>query len=71
MARLGEIRLPSLVVVGGEDRLTPPKYSDYLARSLADAKLEVIERAGHFVSLEQPDAVNRAVRDFLGRLGPS
>jgi pimeloyl-ACP methyl ester carboxylesterase len=71
IARLGEIRLPSLVVVGGEDRLTPPKYSDYLARSLADAKLEVIERAGHFVSLEQPDAVNRAVRDFLGRLGPS
>jgi pimeloyl-ACP methyl ester carboxylesterase len=71
MARLGEIRLPSLVVVGGEDRLTPPKYSEYLTRSLPGAKLEVIERAGHFVSLEQPDFVNRAVRDFLGKLGPS
>ena len=71
MARLGEIRLPALVVVGSEDRLTPPKYSEYLVRSLAGAKLEVIERAGHFVSLEQPDAVNRALRDFLGRLGRS
>jgi pimeloyl-ACP methyl ester carboxylesterase len=66
MGRLGEIQLPALVVVGDQDRLTPPKYSEYLARSLARAKLECIERAGHFVSLEQPDAVNRALRDFLG-----
>jgi pimeloyl-ACP methyl ester carboxylesterase len=71
MGRLSEIELPALVVVGEQDRLTPPKYSEYLVRSLAKAKLERIERAGHFVSLEQADAVNRALRDFLGTFGRS
>ena len=71
MGRLGEIHLPTLVVVGAEDRLTPPKYSEYLVRSLAGAKLERIEGAGHFVSLEQADAVNRALREFLGTFGRS
>ena len=66
MDRLGEIRLPTLVVVGEEDRLTPPKYAEFLARSIASARLARIAGAGHFVSLEQPDEVNRAVRDFLG-----
>jgi pimeloyl-ACP methyl ester carboxylesterase len=71
MGRLGEIQLPALVVVGEQDRLTPPKYSEYLVRSLPRAKLERIERAGHFVSLEQADAVNRALRDFLCTCGRS
>jgi pimeloyl-ACP methyl ester carboxylesterase len=66
MDRLGEVRLPTLVVVGEEDRLTPPKYAEFLARSIAGARLARIARAGHFVSLEQPDEVNRAIRDFLG-----
>jgi pimeloyl-ACP methyl ester carboxylesterase len=64
--RLGEIRLPTLAVVGEEDRLTPPKYAEFLARNIAGARLVRIPHAGHFVSLEQPDEVNRAIRDFLG-----
>lgn len=66
MDRLGEIRLPTLAVVGEEDRLTPPKYAEFLVRSIANAQLARIPRAGHFVSLEQPDEVNQAIRDFLG-----
>jgi pimeloyl-ACP methyl ester carboxylesterase len=68
MGRLGEIRLPTLVVVGEDDRLTPPKYAEFLARGIAGAQLARIPRAGHFVSLEQPANVNRAIRDFLGGL---
>jgi pimeloyl-ACP methyl ester carboxylesterase len=68
MDRLGEIRLPTLVVVGEEDRLTPPKYAEFLARSIASARLVRIPHAGHFVSLERPDEVNQAIRDFLGGL---
>ena len=37
MGRIGEIQLPAVVVVGDQDRLTPPKYSEYLVRSLVGA----------------------------------
>jgi pimeloyl-ACP methyl ester carboxylesterase len=67
MERLGDIRLPTLVVVGEDDRLTPPKYAEFLVRSIAGAQLVRIPGAGHYVSLEQPAEVNRAIRDFLGR----
>lgn len=66
MNRLGEIRLPTLVVVGEDDRLTPPKYAEFLTGKIAGARLVRIPRAGHFVSLEQPDEVNRAIGEFLG-----
>jgi len=69
MERIGEIRLPTLVIGGEEDVLTPPKYAEFLARKITGARLARIPRAGHFVSLEQPDEVNRAIRDFLVGLG--
>jgi pimeloyl-ACP methyl ester carboxylesterase len=65
MERLGEIRLPAIAIVGEEDRLTPPKYAEFLVARLAGARLVRVPSAGHFVSLEQPDEVNRAIRDFL------
>lgn len=65
MARLGEIRLPALVVVGEDDRLTPPRYAEFLARGIPGARLCRIPAAGHFVCLEQPDAVNHAIGRFL------
>jgi pimeloyl-ACP methyl ester carboxylesterase len=68
MARLGEIRLPALVVVGEDDRLTPPRYAELLARGIAGARLSRIPRAGHYVSLEQPEAVNHAIGNFLADL---
>lgn len=68
MGRVGEIRLPTLVVVGEDDQLTPPKYAEFLARAIPGARLARIEGAGHYVSLEQPDEVNRVIRDFLATL---
>jgi 3-oxoadipate enol-lactonase len=68
MPRLGEIHLPALVLVGEDDRLTPPKYSEFLARDIPGARLARIPRAGHYVTLEQPDEVNRALRAFLAGL---
>lgn len=66
--RVGRIRLPALVVVGEEDVLTPPRFSEFLAAEIPGARLVGIPRAGHYVSLEQPDAVNRAMRTFLTNL---
>jgi pimeloyl-ACP methyl ester carboxylesterase len=65
MDRLDEIRQPALVIVGEEDRLTPPKYAEFLARKITGARLVRIAHAGHFVPLEQPGEVNRAICDFL------
>jgi pimeloyl-ACP methyl ester carboxylesterase len=66
--RLGEIRPPTLCLVGDGDRLTPPKYSTYLAQHIPGARVEVIAGAGHMVFLEQPGPFNRAVMEFMAEL---
>lgn len=65
MGELGALRMPTLVVVGREDRLTPPRYATFLASVIAGAVLVEVEDAGHFPQLEQPAALNAAVRSFL------
>jgi pimeloyl-ACP methyl ester carboxylesterase len=65
MGRLGEIRCPTLVLCGEEDKLTPLKYAHYLRDNIPAATLTVIPRAGHMVMMEQPDQVNRAIEEFL------
>ena len=67
-ADLERIRLPTLVVAGAEDRLTPPKYGRFLADAIPGARLVEIPGAGHFPRLEQPRAVNAAIREFLAEL---
>ncbi|OGF55151.1 MAG: hypothetical protein A2Z21_09925 [Candidatus Fraserbacteria bacterium RBG_16_55_9] len=68
MECLSEIDVPALVVCGGDDKLTPVKYSQYLKDQLRRARLEIIEGAGHDVMLEQPEALNRVIRGFLEEL---
>ena len=64
-ARLGEIDMPTLCIVGAQDQLTPPKYSEYLHEHIKGSRLEVIEGAGHMLPLEQPEEYNRRLVDFL------
>jgi pimeloyl-ACP methyl ester carboxylesterase len=68
MSTLAGVRMPTLVVVGRDDRLTPPKYAAWLAATIPGAGLVEVAGAGHFVQLEQPDAVNAALRAFLATL---
>jgi pimeloyl-ACP methyl ester carboxylesterase len=68
MGRVGAIALPTLVVVGDDDQLTPPRYAEYLTGRIRGARLVRVPGAGHFVSLEAPDAVNAAIRDFLDQV---
>lgn len=67
-AALETIEVPTLFVVGEHDRLTPPELSKDMAARVTGAELCVIERAGHLTNLERPEAFNRAVLDFLGRV---
>ena len=62
---LREIRCPTLVVCGALDEWAPPAQHREIADTIAGAKLEVIAEAGHFVSVEQPEAFTRALRDFV------
>lgn len=68
MDKVSEIKLLTLVICGSEDNLTPVKYSQYLASKIASARLTVIDGATHFVLLEKPAEVNRAISEFLAGL---
>ncbi|MEE8390445.1 MAG: alpha/beta hydrolase [Anaerolineae bacterium] len=65
MERLREIQVPTLVVTGSVDQLTPVKYARFLTESVSGARLTTIEGAGHMVMLEQPVGVEKTVREFL------
>ena len=62
---LAGIRCPTLVIVGREDALTPPELAQEIASGIAGAKLEIIPDCGHLATMEQPAAVNRAMRAWL------
>ena len=68
MARLKDIRVPVLIVSAEEDKLTPPKYADYLESAIPNAVRARIADAGHIAPLEKPRAVNRAIMDFLDNI---
>jgi aminoacrylate hydrolase len=64
-ARLGEIRVPTLVIVAQDDMITPRFYSDELASRVPGAKLVVLDGGGHFAPVAAADSYNRAVGGFL------
>ena len=62
---LAAIRIPTLVLVGDKDALTPPDRSEEMAAAIPDARLVVIPECGHASTLEQPEVVNTALIDWL------
>ena len=65
MDRLGEIKVPTLVMAGRDDFLFPPEHQAELAAGIPGASLRIIERAGHNAHSERPTEVIRAVSDFI------
>jgi len=65
MDRLDEIRVPTLVMAGRDDFLSPPEHQGQLAAGIPNARLEIIERAGHNPHDERTAEVMKAVRDFI------
>jgi pimeloyl-ACP methyl ester carboxylesterase len=66
-ARLGEIRVPALVVVGEEDVTDLHNIAERLARELPDGRHATIAAAAHLPSLERPDVFNDLALGFLGQ----
>jgi len=65
MDRLGEIEVPTLVVAGREDFIYPPEHQEELAAAIPNARLVLIDRAGHNPHDEQPVEVIEAVKSFM------
>lgn len=66
---LGAIRVPALVVAGEQDRTIPPEVSRIIAAGIPEARFCLIPDAGHMANLEQPDAVNQCLVEFLRGIG--
>ena len=68
-ARLKEIKSPALVICGADDPATPPALAREIHDNLPGSKLVLIPQAAHLANIEQPEAFNRALADFLS--GPA
>ncbi len=65
---LSEITIPTLIICGREDGVTPLAQSEFLHANINGSTFRVIDDAGHVSNLEQPDEFNKHLLDFLTRL---
>ena len=65
--RLGELRCPTLVLVGEHDASTPPAVAKDAASAMLNAELQVLAKTAHIVTVEAPEVVHHAILKFLGR----
>ena len=65
MTSIHKIQVPTLIVCGQDDQLTPLRYSQYLTDQIPKAQLTAIPDAGHMVMLEKTSPVVEAVNDFV------
>ena len=67
--KLKRIRIPTLIIVGKNDSLTPPHFSRRIHETIPYSKLVTVDNAGHFVALERSELVNTGILNFLKTVG--
>jgi len=67
-AELGSIKTPTLVLSGDEDVAVPPQGPERMHKAIPGSKFLRIPKAGHSMTLEQPEAVNIAIKEFLATI---
>ena len=65
MKEVEKIILPTLILCGDDDQLTPIKYSQFLQNRIKGSKLEVLLNAGHMVMMESSQDFNEKIRSFI------
>jgi len=68
MDKVHEIKVPALVICGDRDDMTPPKFTNYLAEKIPNARKVIIEGATHQLFLEKPEEFNKALEEFIQTL---
>lgn len=67
-SELKNIKIPTLIMVGDEDTETVPAKAQQIHKAIPQSKLVILRKAGHTSTVEQPEQVNEALRDFLSDL---
>ena len=67
-SQLSRIEAETLIVCGDKDRMTPPKWSEYLNANIPGSELRVVEDSGHMLPLERPRALAQILQSFLSSL---
>ena len=62
---LSKINLPTLVICGSEDKLSPPDVMKPMAEKISNSNFVLVEAAGHMTPIENPEKVNLAIKEFL------
>jgi pimeloyl-ACP methyl ester carboxylesterase len=70
VGQLEKIILPTLILCGAEDKMTPIKFSELLHARIVNSQLHIVDHAGHMVMLEQPDFVADLLKKFIDDLPP-
>ena len=64
-ARLAEVTMPTLILAGANDRMTPPALASELQAGIPSAMLQILPNTGHMIPIEQPQATRDAIAAFL------
>jgi 3-oxoadipate enol-lactonase len=67
-ARLGEVKVPTLVITGRDDRFAPAEKAEAVQRAIPGARLVVVDDAGHTLASEKPEELHRGLDEFLEAL---
>ncbi len=65
---LENIKVPTLIICGAEDKMTPLKFSESLRDGIANSQFHVLEHAGHMLMLEQPNAIADLLKEFIDNI---
>jgi len=65
---LDQVQVPTLVMVGDEDKMTPIRFSEELVNGIKGAEIEVVKGSGHMIPIEKPVVAAKKVREFMDRV---
>ncbi len=68
--RLGEITTKTLILCGDDDKMTPPKWSQFLNERIRTSEVIWVKDSGHMLPLEKPESLGTAIQAFLSELTP-
>jgi 3-oxoadipate enol-lactonase len=68
-AQLASIAVPTLILVGDADVITPPSVAEAMHQRIAGSTMRIVSGAGHMSPMEQPSQVNQAIEQYLQTLG--
>ena len=65
---LAQIDRPTLILHGADDQLIPPSEAETMRAAITGSQLSILPEAGHLLNMEQPEAFNEAIREFIWSL---